>query len=151
MRPLLFWLLTLPATAFGEGWAVNVYGLSYHPDREAARAAEVDNEFNPGLALRYEWSNGVYSEFGVYRDSGGTAAKFANVGYQWRFSNFRIGAALAIAQSHTYHDGQAFIAPIPVVSYDFGRVMVNAVYFHKVRGMNEIAAFGAYLTIPLEK
>ena len=53
MRSLLFCLLTLPATAFGEGWALNVYGLSYHPDREAARAAEVNNEFNPGLALRY--------------------------------------------------------------------------------------------------
>ena len=147
MRSLLFCLLILPATAFGEGWAFNVYGLSYHPDREAARAAEVDNEFNPGLALRYEWSNGVYSEFGAYRDSGGTTAKFADVGYQWRLSNFRIGAALAIAQSPTYNDGRTFIAPIPVVSYDFGRVMLNAVYFHKVRNMNEIAAFGAYLTI----
>jgi len=100
-----------------------------------------------GSRCATEWSNGVYSEFGAYRDSGGTTAKFADIGYQWRFSNFRIGGALAIARSPTYHDGHTFIAPIPVVSYDFGRVMLNAVYFHKVRGMNEIAAFGAYLTI----
>jgi hypothetical protein len=38
---------------------------------------------------------------------------------------------------------------IPLITYDFGRVKLNAVYFPKFWHYNEVAAFGFYLSIPL--
>ncbi|HSF47127.1 MAG TPA: hypothetical protein VLA73_02055, partial [Burkholderiales bacterium] len=35
---------------------INVYGLSYHFDRDRARELDVDNELNPGLGLRYRFA-----------------------------------------------------------------------------------------------
>ena len=41
-----------PCTAQGR-LGVNVYGLSYHVEREEAHQSGNDNEFNPGLGLRW--------------------------------------------------------------------------------------------------
>jgi hypothetical protein len=142
-------MLFMPAAAMGAGWAVSIFGLSYHPDREAARAERLDNEVNPGLAMRYEWPSTVFAEAGGYRDSGRSVAKFAGVGYQWRFGNLRAGGALAVLHSRSYNKNRAFVTPIPIVSYDFGTVMLNTVYAPKVTDLNEIAAFGFYLTFPI--
>ena len=146
-------LVLMPALAQASGtsgWAVNVYGLSYHPDRSEARATRTDNEVNPGLAGRYEWENGVFAEAGAYKDSGRATARFAGVGYQWRFRPLRAGGAFALFSSETYNDGRTFVAPVPVVSVELGPVLVNAVHFPKVKGLNHIAAFGFYLTVPLK-
>jgi hypothetical protein len=70
-----------------------------------------------------------------------------NVGYQWRFGSWRLGGALGIIQSGSYNGGDTFIAPAPIVSYDFGRFMLNGVFFPKVTDVNEIAVLAAYLTI----
>lgn len=52
-----FLLLGLPCAALaqpGEGeLGVNLYGFSYHFERERARELGLDNEINPGLGLRY--------------------------------------------------------------------------------------------------
>ena len=86
--------------AAAQGWAINVYGLSYHPDGEAARRAGVDNEINPGLAARYESPGGLFAEAGAYRDSGRGTAKFAGAGYQWKLGKgWRAGGALALFKS----------------------------------------------------
>jgi hypothetical protein len=135
---------------------LNVYGLSYHPDRKAVQRLGLDNEVNPGLGLHYELAKdarGVtFAEVGAYRDSGRNWAKFAALGYQFKFGErWRIGAALAAVNSRTYNDGVAFISMIPLVTYDFGRVKLNAVYFPKFGHYNEVAAFGFYLSIPFRK
>ncbi len=53
---------------------VNLYGLTYHPDRARARHLNLDNEFNPGLGLHYEYHSNqqgvAFGESGAYRDSG---------------------------------------------------------------------------------
>lgn len=133
---------------------VNVYGLSYHPDREAVRRLNLDNEVNPGLGLHYELFNdarGVtFAEAGAYYDSGSNWAKFAGLGYQFKIGeHWRIGGALAAVYSRTYNDGVAFIAMIPLVTCDLGRVKLNATYLPKIPGHNEVAAFGFYIGIPL--
>ena len=51
--------------------------------------------------------------------------------------------------SRTYNHGVPFIGIIPLLSYDMGRVKLNAVYFPKVAGHNEVAASGLYISIPL--
>jgi hypothetical protein len=38
---------------------------------------------------------------------------------------------------------------VPVITYDVGRIKLNAVYFPKVGHYNQFAAFGFYIGIPL--
>src|ERR1700704_2885822 len=80
---------------------INVYGLSYHPDREAVHRRGLDNQVNPGLALHYaidETPRGTtFLEAGSYQDSGANWAKFAGVGYQFKLGeNWKIGGAVAL-------------------------------------------------------
>jgi hypothetical protein len=134
---------------------LNVYGLAYHPDREAAHRLNLDNEFNPGLGLRYELyrdANGItFGEVGFYKDSGGNQAKFAALGYQFEFGEYwKAGGALAAMRSRTYNRGVTFLAIIPLITLDLGRIKLNAVYFPKFGGYNKVDAFGFYLSIPFD-
>ena len=130
-----------------------MYGLAYHPDREAVHRKHLDNEVNPGLGLHYEFTNTkrgtTFGEVGVYEDSGTNTAKFAALGYQFKFGKrFRIGAALAVVQSQTYNKGAAFVGMIPLASYDLGRVKLNLTYLPKLGSYNTVDAFGFYISIP---
>lgn len=130
-----------------------MYGLSYHPDRETVHRLHLDNEVNPGLAFHYELANDerriTFAEAGTYHDSGRNWAKFGALGYQFKFGRrWRIGGALAVVHSRTYNDGVAFVGMIPLITYDIGRIKLNAVYFPKFGHYNEVDAFGFYLGIP---
>ena len=133
---------------------LNIYGLAYHPDRETVKRENLDNQVNPGLGLHYELRNtqrGVtFAELGAYRDSGRNIASFLALGYQFKLGDhWLIGGAVAAMNSKTYNDGVAFVGMFPLVTYDFGPVKVNAVYFPKVANYNEVAAFGLYFSVPL--
>jgi hypothetical protein len=129
-----------------------IYGLSYHPDKRNKQ----DNEQNWGLGVNYEFfedTQGVgFVEAGVYRDSGSNLAKYGGAGYQFKLGkNWRIGAMLVGVQSQSYHEGRFFIAPIPVVTYDFGIVKLNAIYIPRYRDYNQFAAFGLMFSIPFSE
>lgn len=133
---------------------LNIYGLAYHPDREKVKEENLDNQVNPGLGLHYELRNterGVtFTEIGAYRDSGRNIASFLSLGYQYKLGeNWRFGGAVAAMNSKTYNHGVSFVGMFPLVTYDFGPVKVNAVYFPKVANYNEVAAFGLYVSVPL--
>ena len=135
---------------------LNVYGLAYHPDREAVHRKNLDNQVNPGLSLHYELTNserGIsFAEAGAYYDSGRHWAKFLSLGYQFKFGeHWRAGGAVAAVHSATYNNGVAFVGMFPLVTYDLGPVKLNAVYFPKVANYNQIAAFGFYISVPLGK
>jgi len=132
---------------------LNVYGFSYHPDRDTVHRLNLDNEVNPGLGLHYELSDTergtTFAEIGAYQDSGANLAKLVALGYQFKFAKrWRIGGALAVVHSQTYNDGVTFLAMIPLITYDMGRVKLNATYFPKLGHYNEVAAFGFYISIP---
>ena len=60
-----------------------------------------------------------------------------------------IPAAGSIERDSTnYNHGRAFVAPVPLLSYDFGPVKLNAVVFPKYMPYNQFTAFGFYLGIP---
>lgn len=134
--------------------SLNIFGLSYHPDRAGIRASRLDNEVNPGLGLSYEMhedQQGVTSlEGGFFKDSGRNWAKFAGLGYQYKVGrNWRLGADLLAMQSATYNHTRSFLAPVPRISYDFGPVRANAIYVPRFGSYSRYATFGLYFTIPI--
>jgi hypothetical protein len=129
---------------------VNVYGLSYHFERERAEELGTDNEVNPGLGARWRMPREQFDWFldgGVYRDSGRNTAVYAGGGAFWKpTEHLRLGGALAFFHSDIYNDGDAFIAPLPVVAYEWRTVTLNVVYFPKVSNVNDINTLGFWLT-----
>ena len=139
-----------------SNWGVNVYGLSYRWDRDQARQNDWDNEFNPGLGVRYQLGNWLKADAiidaGAYYDSGRNTAVYAAAGLLWpldRDKRFNLGVALTAFHSDTYNQGDAFIAPIPLFSLRFDRVAVNLTHFPKVGNLNEIHTTAMFLTFPL--
>jgi len=93
-----------------------------------------------------------FVEAGFYRDSGSNLAKVAGAGYQYKLGErWRLGGGLLLVHSETYNHGNAFIAPIPILTYDLGAVKVNALYVPRYRDYNEFAVFGLYFSVPLTR
>ncbi|MFA6901839.1 MAG: hypothetical protein WC236_02020 [Gallionellaceae bacterium] len=133
---------------------LQVFGLSYHPDREGSREKHLNNEINFGLGVTHRYHNderGVaILEAGFYNDSGNNWAYFAGASYQYKLGQYwKLGADLLIVKSQTYNNGNAFVAPIPRLTYDFGPAKLNAIYIPKVPDVNLFSVFAIYLAIPL--
>lgn len=133
---------------------LHIFGLSYHPDRESARRRKLDNEFNAGLGLSYQFHDSkrgaAFVEAGVYKDSGYNQAAFAGGGYQFKLGEHWSGGAYLLGfDSPTYNDGRFFIAPIPRLAYDFGPATLNAVYAPRYREYNDLEVFALFLSVPL--
>src|SRR5687768_11489259 len=138
--------VSLPS-AEAQELGINVYGLSYHFDRDLAREINTDNEFNPGLGLRYrfaEWDRwSFYAEAGIFRDSGRNTAKVLGAVALYELgAGFHAGGALALFHSDTYNEGDAFVTPIPLVSYDWKAITLNATFFPKISRFNDIPTLG---------
>jgi hypothetical protein len=137
--------------AAGADLGINLYGASHHFERERAKSLGYDNEVNPGLGMRYrqrlnerfDW----FADAGAYRDSGRNTALVAGPGAFWKAGGgLRLGGALAFFRSDTYNEGRAFIAPIPVVAYEWRSVTLNMVYLPRVGELNSINTLGLWLT-----
>ena len=144
--------ISLPVYAEDANWGINVYGLSYHFDRDTARRIGTDNEFNPGLGVRYRRPINpdfdFFADVGAYKDSGRNTAKLAGAGALWRATGrLRLGGALVAFHSDTYNAGDAFVTPLPVAALDFDRVTFNMVYIPKVRTVNAINTLGFWATV----
>jgi len=158
---LLSTVLWVASPSLAGDWGVNVYGLSYHWDRDQAKRNDLDNEFNPGLGLRYrigDWQIGSWLkadaiiDAGIYRDSGRNTAVYAAAGLLWPLDEakrFSLGAALTAFHSDTYNRGDPFIAPVPLFALRLGDVTVNLTHFPKIRNFNEVDATAMFMTFPL--
>jgi hypothetical protein len=147
--------LALPPSAAAQAGAdslgISLFGLSYHFNRDRARALGLDNTVNPGLGIRYRfaqldrWSFDV--EATAYYDSGRNTTVFVGVGALWHVGRgFHVGGALALFDSPTYNNGRSFVAPIPLVAYDWGRITLNATFVPKMERYNDIATIGVWVT-----
>jgi len=129
---------------------INVYGLSYHFDQDKAKELGVDHRVNPGLGVRWrerrtDWD--WFADVGFYRDSGRNRAKLAGLGALWHAGEgLRLGGALAYLRSETYNDGKGFIAPLPVIAYDWRAATLNMVVLPKVHQLNNINTLAFWLT-----
>ena len=116
----------------------------------------LDNEFNYGLGLNYKLHEDElavgFVEAGTYQDSGSHWAKVAGMGYQAKLGRrWRLGGALVAVHSPTYNHGNAFIAPLPIATFDFGPVKLNAIYIPRYRDYNKFATFGFYFSVPFSR
>lgn len=157
MRPLILLALSLTAPlALAGELGLNLYGLSHHWEREEARRIGTDHEFNPGLGLRYGLDGTTlcatpFLEAAAYRDSGAKTAIYAALGCKgWELARgVRLGGALAAFHSDTYNRGDPFIAPVPLLTWEVGKVTLNVTHFLKLKGFNDINTTGFFLTFPL--
>jgi Antimicrobial peptide resistance and lipid A acylation protein PagP len=143
-------LLALAPALARADLGINVYGLSWHFDRDKARELNVDNWFNPGLGLRYRIPGEKLDYFfdaGFYRDSGRNTAVLAGAAAHWHASeSARLGLALVVLNSKTYNDGRTFVAPLPIAAWELRAVTLNVVYMPKVHEVNDINTLGFWLT-----
>ncbi|MHB1215135.1 MAG: hypothetical protein ACYCY9_09130 [Thiobacillus sp.] len=144
------------APALAGDWGVNLYGLSYHWDRELAEQNDLDHEFNPGLGLRYRMGSWLKADAildgGAYYDSGRNTAVYAGAGLLWPLDQnrrFNLGVVLTAFHSDTYNDGDPFVAPIPLFTLRLDHMTLNLTHFPKIRNFNEIQITALFLTIPL--
>lgn len=151
MRFALFGLLIWSSAAHAD-LGINLYGASYHFDREKAKEIGLTNEFNPGLGIRWRQARSekldLFVDAGFYDDSARHTAKLLGGGALWHAAErLRLGGGLVLLQSKTYNNGNAFIAPVPVLAYDWRRITFNLVYFPKFRDQNKTNQVGAWLTV----
>ena len=146
-------LLPTAAAAGASGdWGINLYGASYHFQRERARELGVDNEFNPGLGVRYRRQAAERWQWvfdaGAYRDSGRNTALVAGAGALWHATEgLRLGGAAAFFHSDTYNRGDPAIAPVPLAAYEFRRFTLNATFLPKVKEINEVSTLAFCVTL----
>jgi len=151
LRFVLLLLLTWSGVACAD-LGINLYGASYHFDRQKAEELGLTNEFNPGLGVRwrkpYRPTLDFFADAGFYEDSAENTAKLAGGGALWHATQrLRLGAGLVLMQSATYNRGRAFIAPAPVAAYEWRRVTFNLVFFPKFREQNRTSQIGFWLTV----
>lgn len=157
INSFLLTLTSLPSLTYAATGDIglDLYGLSYHLDQKRAKELGVDNQFNPGLGVHYVMRENQRSlwfiEAGAYRDSGRHIAKLAGPGYQYKLTEqWRLGGGLIYFNSATYNRGRAFIAPVPLLTYQSGHTAFNLTFFPKLSGFNQVATFGAFVTIHLD-
>jgi len=144
----------IPPPDLRSNFSVQVYGFSHHTDREGVRSDGLDNEVNSGVGLNYAFhtdSRGVgFVEAGFYRDSGDKVATLGGIGYQYRLGKYwRLGGALVGIQSETYNHGRFFVAPLPILTFDFGYLKLNTMYVPAYGDYNKYAVYGFYFSLPL--
>jgi hypothetical protein len=154
MRLVVLALALASAPAAAAELALNLYGASYHFNRDKAREMGLTEEFNPGLGPRWrkrQWErHDLFADVGFYRDSAGRTARVAGGGLLWRAGeSLRLGGAVALLRSDTYNRGQAFVAPVPLVAYDARFGNFNVTFFPKYGTVNETSQLGFWLSIPL--
>ncbi|MCP5277901.1 MAG: hypothetical protein H6935_05990 [Thiobacillus sp.] len=150
-------LMLVPALpAWSADLSLNLYGLSHHWERDRAQALNVDNEFNPGLGLRYALAPAKicktpFTEAAFYRDSGRNTAVYAALGCLGLelARGLRLGGALTAFQSDSYNSGDPFVAPLPLLSWERDTVTLNLIHFPKVKGFNDINTTGLYVSLGL--
>ena len=154
---IIICILTLgvgfPTEVQANEFGVNLYGISYHILKES-QSRDPFNEFNTGIGFRATFggkkSSRLFFEGGRFKDTLENTAKYMSIGFLLKIIHqFRVGVNGAVYTSNSIRGGEAFFAPIPIVTYSLGRVTVNGVYLPKYRGTNPYHTLGFYLTIRL--
>jgi hypothetical protein len=132
-------------------FGINLYGASYHLERDRAEELGLDNEFNPGIGVRYRQPYGEHIDWlydaGVYRDSTRNTALVVGAGGFWKATeSLRLGAAIALFKSETYNEGNLALAPLPIAAWETRSLSFNAAFAPRLPGVNEVSTLSFWLT-----
>ena len=150
---LVLALLFVVSSASGYEFGLNLHGFSYHPDETDSNGLKFKS-FNPGVGGRFVLSESKrhvwLTEGGIYKNSSGHASKYVGAGYRFKLPvGFQIGPSIALYQSPDQNSGDAFFAPLLVLSYRYQRVLFHVVPVPRYKDVNRNAAIGFYFTVNL--
>jgi len=148
---LATFLIGIAGTVSASEFGINIYGISYHPDREDSQGNEF-HEINPGAGIQWiltETKRNVwFLDGGLYRNSSAHAAEYFSFGYRYKlYRGIQIGAALALYHSKDQNQDEPFLAPLLLLSYRFRRVSIHLIPLPRYKDVNRNAAIGLYATI----
>lgn len=151
----LLCFISLPLLLSAGEIGINVYGLSYHPNRKDSRGKAL-NELNPGLGLNYiiyEKPRNIFQfDAGIFKNSGRETAKYIGAAYRYKFGRgFSGGGEFVYFHSSTYNNGDATFGVFPMASYRRNPFSFTLLYLPRYKNINRNTAFGLYGTIHLGK
>jgi hypothetical protein len=157
LKTTLYILLCLsPLTASSlsaDELGLNLYGLSYHFDRETANGTEF-NEIKFGLGLNYRFAESKRFDFslegGMFKDSLRHKAKYVslNVRYEVAKEAIKLGVLISAYRSDSVSENWVF-GPIPVLALRYKNVGFNFVYIPEIPDINAYDSIGFYMTFHL--
>lgn len=141
----------MPSVATSTEIGFNLYGLSYHTDRDAAESLDF-NEVNLGFGFQVAFLESKVGQFlgdgGFFKDTFRETAGYIALGYKLKITEaLRAGILVSRYTSISVNDGNSLIAPVPVVSIRLGFICANFVYMAAHEPVNRFSWFGAYLTL----
>jgi len=145
---LLLLLLAVPNAHAGK-LGIDIFGLSYHPDRVTSSGKKLNGlNFGAGLnyALREKQKSVLMLDGGAYYSSGSAPAEFLALTFQYKWKWLRIGPSLTVMHSSSYNDGQVFAAPLLLISFRFKDVSFNALPIPRYKDKNENSALALFCT-----
>jgi hypothetical protein len=147
----IFALLLGASSAHSMVFGLNLYGLSYHPDRKDSEGNKL-NGLNPGVGIQWiirETRRGILDmNNGFYKDSRNNAAEYVSVGYKFKvIESLSFGPALFVYHSSEYNGGRPILAPLPVISFRYKQISWNALYAPRFKATNRNSVFAFYATV----
>ncbi len=114
-------ITSIESKPLGELW-LNAGMYSYHYNRDKNL-----NDSNPGIGVEYRFSTVASVTAGRFYNSDRYYSNYAGLYYQpWAIGPVRIGAVVGGFNGYPrMHDGGWFLAAIPMLSYEYGRVGLN--------------------------
>lgn len=135
-------LLLLTSTAHaGDVW-INLYGYSYHPDN--VHLQNKLNGDNNGWGLRYQFNKNVFADGGRFFDSYRNKSVYAGAALQTSNERlFSVGLEAFVMRRPSYNHGDAFIAGLPFLALNTGRVTTTMGY---IPGREKVGDYILYTT-----
>jgi len=144
-------LLVTVATSSVAGIGVNLYGLSYHPDRDETSTYGY-NETNWGLGLQYDLVVGARSR--LYLQGGGLSDSLENLnlhgGISYRHQAWGplwAGASLFITGTKSDYDGEPVAGALPFLAFVTKPVELSWTYLPDASGRRGTGGILMYATV----
>jgi len=147
---VLISLLILFSESNSQEIGINLYGLSYHIQRETSDNKDF-NELNYGIGMRYSLNKDkrmeLFIDSGFFKDSSAKLAKYMGFGLQFSlFNTFNIGFLGLIYQSKMINQGAPIVGAVPLISFSFKNICINSIIIPKIKNLVDYDSIGFYLT-----
>lgn len=143
-------LMSIASQSAAVELGLNLYGVCKHLNQHQTFYQPKLNESNPGLGLTMNFVHVKYAVFlmegGFFEDSFKNTATYVSFGYKFPLCRYiQLGCHLAIYDSKSING--PVLAPIPIITFRYHALAINAIYLPKYESINPYHTIGAYLTL----